>query len=525
MKSQDEKTSLRFDDAGVLFADVGLLRNCLTVLQELPKKIPAPPKQYIIYAEQLMGLNFLLVLFPEEILFVHENPNSLEYMKLIVELILLSEDHEEFISRIFSRNISDFLKRGAPFFPFSRMNLQKEMFAETGEALKKTLNEFTQWSYLASPVDETLKNDTLAKLSKEGRIRYEAFLLPRLEGQIRFENVRCNRLLPCWPVNEPIPFSPYAMMPQNIYGEMEPNTAAFYYGALWLNKKETFQAVKQKLQAAKLDFIPADLFKNGLPKEIGKEMPAAFYSSLLERQNRLFWLDFKERCKRGYRGQKGFLFLMTGNGETELFDNNATPSPVPGALQNALNFFGCEITEGHIQGEELEYFKRFLQKNASVKTIMEIGFNAGHSSELFLKSDGKREVHSFDIMEHDYGYIGKDFIDYAFPGRHRLIIGDSRSAVPKFSRENQKTRFDLIFIDGCHEEDFAWEDIVNCRQLAHQGTWVLIDDIASETGRKKNAWSVGPTKAWNRAIVSGLIVEAERICLEDRGWAIGKYLF
>ena len=61
--------------------------------------------------------------------------------------------------------------------------------------------------------------------------------------------------------------------------------------------------------------------------------------------------------------------------------------------------------------------------NDNVKQVMEIGFNAGHSSELFLETNPNVQVTSFDIVQYNCVNVGKKFIDEKFPNRHTLIRG------------------------------------------------------------------------------------------------------
>ena len=75
---------------------------------------------------------------------------------------------------------------------------------------------------------------------------------------------------------------------------------------------------------------------------------------------------------------------------------------------------------------------------------MEIGFNAGHSAELFLKYTSAH-VTSFDLGDHPYVTHAKEYIDAYYPGRHSLILGDSTVTVPKCIG-----KYDIIFIDGGH---------------------------------------------------------------------------
>ena len=94
--------------------------------------------------------------------------------------------------------------------------------------------------------------------------------------------------------------------------------------------------------------------------------------------------------------------------------------------------------------------------------VMEIGFNAGHSAEIFLQNNPTLSLVSFDLGIHDYVAIGKEYIDSAYPGRHTLILGDSCQTVPEFHRQHPGTTFDIIFIDGGHEYHIAKADIDNC---------------------------------------------------------------
>ncbi len=302
---------------------------------------------------------------------------------------------------------------------------------------------------------------------------------------------------------------------------------------MWLNKIETFQAVKSKLKTSKIRFIQFDPLRDKISGLFDVSQPSAFYVSLLNRSNSFQWLFQKELWKEAYVKEKGFLFVMTASGEMTLFDATTTPyknkkgkASLPFAtLQKALDAFDLDIREGHIKGEEVTFFNDFLQNHLEVKKILEIGFNAGHSSELFLSNRQDTKVLSFDIMDHDYGYVGKDYIDFSFQNRHQLIIGDSQDTVPHFSKNNPNEHFDLIFIDGGHEESCAAADILNCRMLARKDTWVIIDDIDSIEDGKMIEWSVGPTNAWNQAIEKGIIKEIDRKHFGLRGWAIGKYVF
>ena len=180
-------------------------------------------------------------------------------------------------------------------------------------------------------------------------------------------------------------------------------------------------------------------------------------------------------------------------------------------------------TEGYSQQVPGQIaFLRRMVSSPSIKRVMEIGFNGGHSAELFISSNPNVELVSFDIGHHDYLKHGKAFIDSKYPNRHTLIIGDSLQTVPEYSKKAKP--FDIIFIDGGHDYPIAYGDIVNCRSLAHMHTIVIMDD----TIKNKNwvrGWNYGPNRAWADCITNNIIEElGSDDCEPGRGHSWGRYI-
>ena len=161
---------------------------------------------------------------------------------------------------------------------------------------------------------------------------------------------------------------------------------------------------------------------------------------------------------------------------------------------------------------------RELIGKCSPKSIMEIGFNAGHSALLFLAiTPPETKVVSFDLGEYAYVFVAKRYIDSVFPGRHTLVTGDSTITIPKYEehvahwRKNPDTapplRFDFIFIDGGNQNDIPMKDIINSQRLiAGANTLVAIDDICRVPERHAH-YTIEPTKAWAQMVRSGVISE------------------
>lgn len=135
-----------------------------------------------------------------------------------------------------------------------------------------------------------------------------------------------------------------------------------------------------------------------------------------------------------------------------------------------------EKVEGNCFTEHLNIDKRidkliYKQLNhfnlgLNATNIMEIGFNAGHSSLLYLLANPNSKLTIFDICEHKYTIPCFKYLQSAFPNRLQIFKGDSTKTIPKFIINNPNTKFDLIHIDGAHFGDIPNQDFYNSLKLA-----------------------------------------------------------
>ena len=132
--------------------------------------------------------------------------------------------------------------------------------------------------------------------------------------------------------------------------------------------------------------------------------------------------------------------------------------------------------------------------------VCEVGFNAGHSTLLWLMQDPRVRVRAFDLGVHWYSPHVTGFFDAAFDaGRVEVVFGDSQETLPTFAAAFNSTEppefCDLIFVDGDHHYAAALSDLRNLRAAARPGHHVLLmdDPDHDEVGR-----------AWREVVADGV---------------------
>ena len=200
-------------------------------------------------------------------------------------------------------------------------------------------------------------------------------------------------------------------------------------------------------------------------------------------------------------------------------------------LKQFLSNNNINITEGHIgENEELSnelkkiIYKQFIDLNSpNILKCMEIGFNGGHSAEIFLSSFKNTHLISFDIGTHDYVYKSKQYIDEKYPNQHKLVIGNSNDTIPIFIQNNPDLKFDIIFIDGSHNFDIVIKDMENCMNLCHKDTIIIMDDTMYKKDWVKS-WNIAPNLVWDTYKINNKIIEMCSIDVaEGRGMSYGKF--
>ncbi len=188
-------------------------------------------------------------------------------------------------------------------------------------------------------------------------------------------------------------------------------------------------------------------------------------------------------------------------------------------IANNIRIIEGNSTQSSLQKEYLKKYK------SQFKNILEIGFNAGHSSELFLDTNPNSVVTSIDLGYWYYCKFGIKYLEKKFPDRFQIILKDSLEALNNFKIISQGTIFDFIYIDGNHSYEYAYNDILNCKKFSNESTIIVVDDVVEDDNFRTNS-NTGPTKAWKTLVSQGKLIELDCAHFEDinRGVAVGKFI-
>jgi len=133
---------------------------------------------------------------------------------------------------------------------------------------------------------------------------------------------------------------------------------------------------------------------------------------------------------------------------------------------------------GYLGAEQKKQFLERLRLYPEIKSIAEIGFNAGHSAECFFEGClNLTKFVSFDINYFPYTKPMSEYFQARYASRFFFVEGNSCFTVPLIARSYPHEKFDLIYIDGAHGFQEAVVDILNCLLLAHDNTILWIDDL------------------------------------------------
>lgn len=172
---------------------------------------------------------------------------------------------------------------------------------------------------------------------------------------------------------------------------------------------------------------------------------------------------------------------------------NTIDNPNFADLDTYLGIYGLQLSPGHShinEGYCTESQKRMfiqdLQGYKNIKKIAEIGFNAGHSAQIFFENCPNSQVLSFDLNHYHYTKIGVEFMQRKYKDNFKFVEGNSQDTVPNYTLNHPHDKYDLLYIDGDHSYLGFYTDLVNCQKLATKDTIVWVDDCVDDVQQALN---------------------------------------
>lgn len=189
-------------------------------------------------------------------------------------------------------------------------------------------------------------------------------------------------------------------------------------------------------------------------------------------------------------------------------------------MRKTIDRSNFQTNEGHCG--QLDRQRELLAKLAAGKTrILEIGLNAGHSTELFLETAQAAKITSFDLCEKPYSEDILRQLTALYPGRFEVVAGNTLETLPAWFAQNPDEPFDFVFVDGGHGYEVASSDLLTVLQFVPRGCLVAMDDIVEGVPHKGH--TVNPSKVWAEAVAAFQVHPLGQVDFKPgRGMAWGK---
>eukprot|EP00746_Dinoflagellata_sp_MGD_P029105 gnl/MRDRNA2_/MRDRNA2_168868_c0_seq1.p1 gnl/MRDRNA2_/MRDRNA2_168868_c0~~gnl/MRDRNA2_/MRDRNA2_168868_c0_seq1.p1 ORF type:complete len:409 (+),score=74.35 gnl/MRDRNA2_/MRDRNA2_168868_c0_seq1:137-1363(+) len=224
--------SAQFEGFKDVYIDSGdplgeLLHNILSIVRAHEVHLD----NFVSVVGSFSAVNLLTSIEPRNIVFFDMNPAAIEVAKLKCELINISDTPQDYISRIFARNVSSF------------------------EQAEGRLTKHNQHVFLGTPVDEELRTQTKALLTGAAKDIYESLLQQYQDPDFEDESMKNapGTMQPCEDRTKLKGCTMSGLGGQHI--PMMNKGFSFRYGDGFLSSERTYSIVRRKLQTLPITWI------------------------------------------------------------------------------------------------------------------------------------------------------------------------------------------------------------------------------------------------------------------------------
>lgn len=137
----------------------------------------------------------------------------------------------------------------------------------------------------------------------------------------------------------------------------------------------------------------------------------------------------------------------------------------------------CDVTSDNLIDDiNKSKIDNLLKLSKSKLNICEIGVNAGHSLLLMVSNNPSADYLIFDLGRHSYTRPCVEYIKSQYPStKITEVYGDTKITLRNYLTNN-KTKFDMIHVDGGHETHTVVNDFIYTEKLLNSKGVVVFDD-------------------------------------------------
>lgn len=153
---------------------------------------------------------------------------------------------------------------------------------------------------------------------------------------------------------------------------------------------------------------------------------------------------------------------------------NAVVSDSGETMEGSLFFLNGTTPTDDPRPEMLNKRRNYAAFALGGSTLLEIGFNAGHSCLLALTMNKDLQYTGVDLGNHTYARPCFEYLKSAFGDRIHVHFGDSREVLPVLRA--QGLVYDLVHVDGGHGWNVMQADLLTSFDLCRDGSALMMDD-------------------------------------------------
>lgn len=155
------------------------------------------------------------------------------------------------------------------------------------------------------------------------------------------------------------------------------------------------------------------------------------------------------------------------------------------ALSDVMALYKIQVEPLNFGKSQSQQISQRLAQMKNINKIFQIGFNTGHQTEMILQSAKHVQwLVSCDESNFEYSEKITNYLSCLFPHKFQFVEGNSSKVMTLHSKLIEYIKFDLIFFGAKKNSQRMMADILESKQIAHQGTTLWIDNYQNDEVKK-----------------------------------------